>query len=464
MQQDRLSINRRKLLKIMSVLLAGLATATQAAAGFEKQINPYKKRILVIGAGLAGLAAAQKLQKQGHDVIVVEARNRIGGRIWTSSQWPEIPLDLGATWIHGVKGNPLTKLAEKINAKRLATSYASTIVYNAVGAPLSSKEEARLDQLRRKVFQLLKDAQSSDNDISIKQVIETLSQQADLTTADRQFLSFILSGNIEQEYSGSASELSAHWYDDAKNFRGDDALFVNGFRVIPEYLAQNLQIELGQSVKEIHWTQSPIYVISDKTEYLVDHVIVTLPLGVLKAGSVRFVPELPSFKQEAINQLGMGVLNKCYLRFNKAFWPTDVDWLEYISPQHGEWTEWVSFMRAANLPVLLGFNAADLGREIEAWTDQQIVASAMQTLKTLYGSNVSEPLDYQITRWASDPFTLGSYSFNAVGSTPLMRKELAKPLNGHVHFAGEASEMEHFSTAHGAYLSGVRAAEEVLSA
>jgi monoamine oxidase len=105
---------------------------------------------------------------------------------------------------------------------------------------------------------------------------------------------------------------------------------------------------------------------------------------------------------------GMGVLNKCYLRFPEIFWPDDVDWLEYIAEEHGEWTEWVSFARTTGQPVLLGFNAGTRGRDIEAMTDQQIIDSAMQTLHTLYGDEIPDPLDSQITRWASDPFARGS--------------------------------------------------------
>jgi monoamine oxidase len=119
-------------------------------------------------------------------------------------------------------------------------------------------------------------------------------------------------------------------------------------------------------------------------------------------------------------------------------------------------------MRAARLPVLLGFNAADHGRKIEDWTDEQIVASAMQTLRTLFKRNVPEPLDYQITRWASDPYARGAYSFNALGSTPRMRDHLAQSLNSKVFFAGEATERTHFGTVHGAYQSGLRAAQEIM--
>jgi monoamine oxidase len=188
---------------------------------------------------------------------------------------------------------------------------------------------------------------------------------------------------------------------------------------------------------------------------------VTLPLGVLQAKHVRFSPELPHSKQKVIAKLGMGVLNKCYLRFSHAFWPTDVDWLEYIPAKQGEWTEWINFQPIANIPILLGFNAADQGRAIEAWSDEKIVASAMQTLRKIYGVSIPNPIDYQITRWASDPFSLGSYSYNAFGSVPQMRQDLAAPLERSVFFAGEASNKDYFGTAHGAYLSGLRAAQEI---
>jgi monoamine oxidase len=117
---------------------------------------------------------------------------------------------------------------------------------------------------------------------------------------------------------------------------------------------------------------------------------------------------------------------------------------------------------STKIPVLLGFNAAERGRHIEALTDQQIVKSAMDTLKVMFGDEIPEPQDYQITRWAADPFSCGSYSFNAVGSTPQMRDDLASPLQHRLFFAGEATQRDYFGTAHGAYLSGVRAASLLL--
>lgn len=422
-----------------------------------------KRRVVVVGAGVAGLAAAQKLHKQGHDVLVVEARQRIGGRIWTSTKWPDAHLDFGASWIHGTQSNPLTDLADQIEANRLITIYNKAVIYNASGQPLSQAEEVRLERLRQQLYTALKKTQSGDVDVSIRQAIEPLIRQFAQSSEAYRFINFILNSELEHEYSGSAQRLSVRWYDSDRAFDGDEALFVQGFRVIPEFLAQGLQIELGQIVKEIQWDQGPVRVMTQTTEFTADHVVVTLPLGVLQAGQVRFTPELPVSKQTAIAKLGMGVLNKCYLRFSRVFWPTDVDWLQYIPEHHGEWTEWVSFKRVANMPILLGFNAADRGREIEAWSDRQIVASAMQTLKTIYGASIPEPIDYQLTRWATDPFSLGSYSYNPVGAEPRMRRELATPLGRSVFFAGEASEQDYFGTAHGAYLSGLRAADEILA-
>lgn len=453
---------RRDFLTIFSLTLMGIVNNACREDSQKYAEASNKKRIVVIGAGLAGLTAARELQRQGHEVVIIEARERIGGRIWTSLKWPDMPLDFGATWIHGTQGNPLTKLAEQIKAQRLITSYDRSLAYNTSGKLLSNAEKARMENLSKQVFRVLKQAQDKDTDVSIQQAIKPLMRQLDKSSEVYRFINFILSSEIEQEYSGSTENLSAHWYDDDKAFPGDDALFVQGFRVIPEFLAQGLSIELGQVVKEIQWYQSPVQVITQKTKFIADHVVITLPLGVLQAKSVRFTPELPQSKQTAIAKLGMGVLNKCYLRFPNVFWSVDVDWLEYVSAKKGEWTEWVSFKRVANLPILLGFNAADRGREMEAWSDQQIVTNAMQTLRMIYGVGIPEPIDYQITRWATDPFSLGSYSYNRVGTLPEMRQELAAPLKGLVFFAGEASEQNYFATAHGAYLSGLRVAKEIL--
>lgn len=450
---------RREFLQFLSMILM-IGSCKSGDADVNKSVSE-RKRIVVIGAGMAGLAAAHKLQLQGHNVILLEARERVGGRIWTSNSWADMPVDFGATWIHGVKGNPLTHLADKIQAHRVVTTYDRSITYNVSGQPVSRSEEERVEELRIKVFEHLQKAQNKSRDTSVRQTINTLMSQFDESSEEYRFISFILNADIEQEYSGSIDNLSTYWFDNTKVFEGDDALFTEGFSVLTDFLARKLSIKFSQIVNTIQWETSRVKIITQRTEFEADHVIVTLPLGVLQAQKVQFSPELPRNKQDAIDGLGMGVLNKCYLRFQEAFWPDDVDWLEYISPKHGRWTEWVSFQKAASMPILLGFNSANWGREIEALSDQDIVASAMETLKVIFGTDIPEPLDYQITRWATDPFSLGSYSYNALGSSPNMRTMLAAPLAKKVFFAGEATELDYFGTAHGAYLSGLRVAKEI---
>jgi monoamine oxidase len=422
------------------------------------------RRVVVIGAGLAGLAAARELQHNGADVLVLEARDRRGGRIWTSSQWQDMPVDLGATWIHGVKDNPITQLADELQTPRVKTSYEKAQIYTTDGKPMTTIQEEEVTRMAKVVSNTLRKAQNRDPDRSILESIEPLMVEYRDSPDRLRLIHFLLSEEFEQEYSGSVERLSTHWFDDAKEFDGGDAFFLRGFGVIVEHLARGLDIRLSQEVRSIHWDTTELRVFTDKSEFRADHVVITLPLGVLKSGSVRFEPELPFEKQVAISKLGMGVLNKCYLRFDKVFWPEDADWLGFVSARRGDWDSWVSLHRAAKMPVLLGFSAADRGRELESLSDQRIVASAMQALKTIFGSRIPNPVDHQVTRWASDPYARGSYSYNAVGSHPQMRSDLMFTLAKRLFFAGEATNREHFGTAHGAFSSGLRAAKDILAA
>lgn len=450
-------MNRRGFALMLKTLLAGAAAAPGQTARAPGQ---NRRRMIVIGAGLAGLSAARRLKGLGHEVIVLEGRDRIGGRIHTSTQWSDLPLDLGATWIHGTTGNPLTDLAAEANAKLITTRYADSIGHDTDGSEWTKADENRLDALRRRIYDLLEVAQNGDADQTLRQALHSL-VGPDAAPAVRREANFILSNEMETEYSGGASRLSAWWYDDAADYSGPDKLFAAGFRIIIDHLAAGLDIRTGVVVTAIDWRQPMVRVTTNRGEFSAPGVLVTLPLGVLKTGRPTFTPALPAARREAIARLGMGLLNKCCLRFPTAFWPADVDWIEYIPAVHGEWAEWVSFRKAVNKPVLMGFLAAEAAAAKEALTDVQIVASAMTVLRTIYGNGIPDPVSWQITRWAADPFARGSYSFNAVNSTPAMRTTLAAPLEGRLFFAGEATERTRYGTAHGACLSGLRAAEEM---
>lgn len=342
------------------------------------------------------------------------------------------------------------------------------MAYGSDGRRLDDAAAARLEALRRRVAQAVRAAQDQDPDRSVRAVAAGVAAGAALPGADAaeraRWLDFVLSGDYEQEYAGPAEELSAHWHDSAEAFGGEDRLLPQGFDRLAQHLASALAVQLKQVVREVHWREPVVRVVTDRGEFQAERVVLTLPLGVLKAGSVRFLPALPAAQQAAIDQLGMGVLNKLYLRFAKPFWPVDADWLEVIAEERGAWTEWLSLQRVAGVPVLLGFNAATRARQIEGWDDARVVDDALRTLRRLFGASVPAPEAFQLTRWASDPFARGAYSFHPVGVLPRVRDQLAEPLDGKLFIAGEASDREGFGTAHGAYQSGLRAARQVVEA
>ena len=438
--------------------LAGLAAYPLAMNTQLLAASP--PTVLVIGAGIAGLAAARALTEQGIKVTIVEGRERIGGRIHTSRAWPNLPMDLGASWIHGQKQNPITALANAAQAKRVATSYDSSKLYIDPRLKQLNVQGTNEAAIEKFVTQALNKVANLDEDISVaKAVMQAMPPVAIPFTYEAQ-LAFYLNSKYEQEYSGATHELSAQTFEDNEEFSGADVLFPQGYEQIPNYLARGLNIQLGKVVSKIAYSGTGVKVTTQDQVYQADYAIITVSLGVLKRNTIQFNPPLPAAKQAAVQRLGMGLLNKAFLRFNKVFWPKDIDWLEYLSPDAGRWVEWVSFAKIG-APVLLGFHAADRAREVESWRDQALIADAMQALKAMFGNAIPQPVGAQITRWAQDPFAYGSYSFNAVGSTNQDRQALARK-SGRLYWAGEATHSEYAGTVHGAYLSSVHAARVII--
>ncbi|MGL4767248.1 MAG: flavin monoamine oxidase family protein [Formosimonas sp.] len=438
-----------------------LAALTVAAPTLGAQAIMAKgKQVIVIGSGLAGLAAAKKLTKAGHSVQVLEARERIGGRTHTSTKWADIPLDLGASWIHGIEDNPLTDLAAQAQAQTVVSPLDSSRTFYARDSVVQDDEY--YEGAEKLIHQAVQRAMGQSQDQSVGNAVGALLQTKDISAGMAQQIDFLLNTTIEHEYAGSVEELSAKYLEQMAEFDGDDVVMPQGYAALVQFLAQGLAILTRHVVQKIEHDEQGVRVTANGKVFSADAVLVTVPLGVLKAGKIEFAPALPADKQQAIDALKMGVLNKVYLRFDKVFWQPKSTWLEWMSPKKGQWAEWVDFANLLGKPVLLGFNAADYGREIEHKTDAQIVAQAMDVLRQMFGANIPNPIDHQITRWAQDEFSYGSYSCNALGMRKDARKALAEPLGKRVFFAGEATHSQYFATAHGAYMSGLDAAKQMI--
>lgn len=443
-------------------LLAGLGAAgilALAGHGLPARANLGRVpgRIIVIGAGLAGLAAARILKDAGQDVTILEARSRIGGRIHTSRLWPRLPVDLGASWIHGTHCNPLTALARAAGAETVTTNDDAAILLGPEGQVL----EPDLALAGRILRDALHAADRLERDISIAQAVERSPGWRRASAEERRLVEYLVNSTFEQEYGGSASQLSAWYGDDDKALAGPDVLFPGGFDQLIAHLATGLDIRLSAEVRTLVPGQ---VLLADGTRLDADRLICTLPLGVLASGAVHLAEPLAPGRRSAIAALGMGLLNKCCLQFDATVWPDDADWIGWLGEKPGHWAEWISLSRSLGVPVLIGFNAADQAAEIEKLNDRDTVAAAYDALRAMFGSRFPAPRAAQVTRWGLDRYSLGSYSFNAVGTSRATRHALSgEDWDGRLWFAGEAASPDYFGTAHGALISGERVAHAILA-
>ena len=418
--------------------------------------------VLVLGAGMAGLGAARLLQDAGLRVTVIEARDRIGGRKHTSHLWPDLPVDTGASWIHGTTDNPVAELAWQLGVKMTATTYQRSLTFNETGRlvdflPAAGRARATTKAARDR-------ADAFDHDVSLQTAIEGSAAWQALPLIERRLQRLAINTQIEHEYSGDWSRLSAWHFDDGADLQGDECVVTPGFGPITAHLATGLDLRLDNPVIAIAPTQDGVAVTTRNGIYRADCAVITLPLGVLKSGSIHFAEPLAPSRQRAIGRLEMGLLNKCALRFDRAFWPADIDWIDYLGPTENLWADWTSYLPATGQPLLAGFNAARVADEVEALDDSATTASAMAALRSMLGASVPDPIGSQISRWRQDPFALGSYSFVAVGTSGADRQALfGANWDGRLHFAGEAASQKHAATVHGALMTGRKTAVSIIS-
>lgn len=364
----------------------GALESGRAAAAAVDEVAAAGARVVVVGAGMAGLGAARALHDLGYHVTVVEGRDRRGGRTFTDDSLG-IPLDLGASWIHGVDGNPLSTLADDLGVARgPATDWDNEIEYAPDGAELTDALYAAADEALDAVLaHAAEQSEQRDDDAPLRDVVEEALADLDLDDDVEVVTRHYLNTSIEHEYSGSLEQLSTWWWDEGEGYPGEDELLPGGYVGLVDGLADGLDIRTGMAAQRIASGDEGVVVESDVDAVGADHVVVTLPLGVLKAGTVTFEPPLPDDKATAIERLGMGLLDKVYLRFPEVFWDAEADAIGWASPDaDGRWAEWLNVAKVTGEPVLLGFNAAGYAEQMEVRTDEDVVADAMAVLRTIY--------------------------------------------------------------------------------
>lgn len=372
-----------------------LESGRRAAAEVAELARPGDT-VAVVGAGASGLAAASELAAAGFAVTVVEARDRIGGRVWTDRSLG-VAADVGGAWIHGVRGNPLTDLARAAGIVTVPFDPDLMVRFEPDGADtpgtIDELEDELLDRLDRNGAP--GDPPATD-------------------PATRRWWTYLIDTVVGHEFAADPADLDPAAFAEGDDLRGGDALVPTGMGSLLETLAAGLTIRLNTAVTAVVHDASGVRLSTapgsprrpgtapgnsgpgagdsgaeTRTgggEIRASWAIVTLPLGVLKAGAVRFDPPLPDRHRVAIDRLGVGRLDKVILRFDSAFW-ADRDgapWLLGRAADDGRWLEWVNLTPVAGEPVLVGFNAGPTAAAMEAWSDEDIIASALDALRPRY--------------------------------------------------------------------------------
>lgn len=412
---------------------------------------------IVVGAGMAGITAARDLVQAGYKVAVLEARDRVGGRIMTVHDFCGGPVEAGAEFVHGRDAATMKEVRDAGLALRGSPQMRRT-AFNLGGAtrwlPIMCLHPGTwaCAGMRGKI------ARSQAPDLSAREFIDRHGYRGRARQLTE--MTFL------QHLPGSADDVGV------LGFVEDGVLdlqtrynhrVVTGYSSLPRRLSDGLDIRLNTVVKAIIWEgQKACVDISGGPRLEARAVISTVPVGVLKSGAIRFEPELPASKQQALSLIESGPIIKILLHFRASFWPK---WMEMCACATGPVNLYWSVFRNVNHrpPVLTGYCIGPRATALAAQSIEKAIRIVINDLQRLFPNSTPQHdlVDYRMVNWAADPFAQGGYSFLRPGAQGA-RAGLRAANTGALYWAGAGTESKPVSElVETAYLSGLRAAAEV---
>lgn len=451
-------MERRKFIKdtLTGLPLILLTPSLLASCGKDdNDIKPNGKTVVVIGAGISGLAAAKKLKEKGFTVIVLEAQEKVGGRLRTDRSLG-IAFDEGASWIHGPNGNPITDLASQSGANTFLTDDDNVEVYDTSGSAYSDSILTSAENQFNNALDAVRNAGNQN------QSFETVFSSLYPTQANNRLWKYMLSAFLEFNTGGDISKLSSKYFYDDEEFNGSDVIITNGYDKITDFLAQGLDVRLNTRVFAIDHSNPKIKVSTNADVIEADYVVVSVPLGVLKNNAISFTPSLPADKTTAIAKTNMGNVNKFLFVWSNAFWDTNLQYIGYTPETKGKFNYFLNVKKFTSSNALMTFAFGDYATVTESMSDSEIINEVMLHLKVIYGNSIPNPTNMLRTKWGQNVNSYGAYSYATNGTTTADFDTLAKSVNNKLFFAGEHTDREYRGTVHGAYLSGIREADKII--
>jgi len=457
------AIDRRRFVAGSAAMGAGALLPLQKA---DAQYNPDFD-VIIIGAGIAGLAAARDLAEQDLKVLVLEARQRTGGRIYTAEDDVVFHgVELGAQFIHGTEADTW-ELINEFSIQTMALSDLGEPEYRTFspGNPNAVPDLARVESAQEAIYQRFAAYRGEDSDLLDWMRVQDFGV-FEQSVATRSSLSF--SAEPDRMSARAAIEDGAAW----EAYRDENYKVMGGYSRIIDRLQAELRgkIRLDAPVKETVWAEGIVGVYyNDRgltSSVTGRSLISTLPIGVLQAETIKITPPLPPWKLDAINAFEMGQVVVVPMQFSTPFWRDKI-------PEPGGWIGdsgriqlWVPHSQSRGGSSILGWFTGNAAKRLSGLGEEPGMQQVMDWLSQASGeTGLANLLTWhRFQDWQKEPYTLGSYSFPRPNGGE-QREPLQRNVSDTLFFAGEATApAPHYQTVHGAYASGKRAALEVVGA